>query len=631
MITPVTTGTATFTNGSDLIAGQGTDWAISLRNGGSIERDGEAARYIIREVISNTSIRIWGNYLGSTGAEVAYRGYPLTDSTADNIEAVQLLRDLARQLKAGAQFRFDVAGTLAARSAYDTRPEGFRYAAWTDSEGETLTSWALYVRDDAEAGGWSPEYRVTGEKGDKGDPGFTPGLSYAFSDLTAGTPAEGVLRFDNADPASATELVINVTDRHGADRTAEIALLTLSTNAGLRSFLRIYKAGAEGTVYAYKVTGAATGSGATRTLPIAATGAAAGTIADANNVVLTYSLAGAPGMDGRTILTGSGAPSNGLGSDGDLYYDTSGVKLHGPKASGVWPAGVNLVGVQGPAGVQPGARLVFSSSIDMNTDPGNGKFRFDAEVWSEVEEISIDLVDADSASLTATLDRMVASLSSGIKSVVNLCRVSDRTIQREFSVLSEITPAPSGYRKFNIEPGMTLGAWANDQEFILTDRPSGEPPAATALLSVNGLAPDGGGNVDILRQGFRLDVTNTPSIPNATETAITFNTETLDDFDLVTVSTSQVVFAEAGTWLFAGYAQGTSMTVTYLRIGIYNASDVLQASFLMPSNTAYTGVFGAGPVAVEAGWKVRLMLRHDSGGARNLIANTTFLQGYKIA
>lgn len=52
----------------------------------------------------------------------------------------------------------------------------------------------------------------------------------------------------------------------------------------------------------------------------------------------------------NTVHYGSGAPSNGLGANGDLYIDTSAHYIYGPKSSGVWPAGVSLVGPAGPTG-----------------------------------------------------------------------------------------------------------------------------------------------------------------------------------------------------------------------------------------------------------------------------------------
>ena len=43
----------------------------------------------------------------------------------------------------------------------------------------------------------------------------------------------------------------------------------------------------------------------------------------------------AEGTDGKTILNGTGAPSNGLGTDGDFYLDTNALNLY-LKVSGTW-------------------------------------------------------------------------------------------------------------------------------------------------------------------------------------------------------------------------------------------------------------------------------------------------------
>lgn len=50
---------------------------------------------------------------------------------------------------------------------------------------------------------------------------------------------------------------------------------------------------------------------------------------------------------GAGVLNGSGAPSAGVGANGEFYIDTTGHVLYGPKASGAWPAGVSLIGPQG--------------------------------------------------------------------------------------------------------------------------------------------------------------------------------------------------------------------------------------------------------------------------------------------
>lgn len=53
---------------------------------------------------------------------------------------------------------------------------------------------------------------------------------------------------------------------------------------------------------------------------------------------------GDPGVDGNTVLSGSGAPSSGLGVDGDFYIDTATEEIYGPKTAGVWGSPTSLIG-----------------------------------------------------------------------------------------------------------------------------------------------------------------------------------------------------------------------------------------------------------------------------------------------
>lgn len=58
---------------------------------------------------------------------------------------------------------------------------------------------------------------------------------------------------------------------------------------------------------------------------------------------------GATGAAGRTILNGTIDPTT-EGADGDFYINTANSKIFGPKAGGVWPAGVSIIGATGAAG-----------------------------------------------------------------------------------------------------------------------------------------------------------------------------------------------------------------------------------------------------------------------------------------
>lgn len=60
---------------------------------------------------------------------------------------------------------------------------------------------------------------------------------------------------------------------------------------------------------------------------------------------------GAAGANGNTLLSGTATPpSGGTGVNGDFYLNTSTSVIYGPKAAGVWPAGVSIIGATGAAG-----------------------------------------------------------------------------------------------------------------------------------------------------------------------------------------------------------------------------------------------------------------------------------------
>lgn len=61
---------------------------------------------------------------------------------------------------------------------------------------------------------------------------------------------------------------------------------------------------------------------------------------------------GVAGTNGKTILITVGPPSNAVGVDGDIALDNTSWVIYAPKAAGVWPAGVSLIGPQGIQGIQ---------------------------------------------------------------------------------------------------------------------------------------------------------------------------------------------------------------------------------------------------------------------------------------
>lgn len=84
---------------------------------------------------------------------------------------------------------------------------------------------------------------------------------------------------------------------------------------------------------------------------------------------------GANGTDGKTVLSSSGVPANGLGVDGDFCVDTANAHFYGPKAAGAWPETyIDLVGPQGPAGPEgpPGALPNQAALYGVIDDPVDG-------------------------------------------------------------------------------------------------------------------------------------------------------------------------------------------------------------------------------------------------------------------
>jgi len=81
---------------------------------------------------------------------------------------------------------------------------------------------------------------------------------------------------------------------------------------------------------------------------------------------------GLPGDDGKTVLSGSGAPGAGLGSNGDFYIDTTNEDIYGPKTGGsTWGNATSLIGSTGPTG--PGYSAgSYNSSTGAVTLTGSG-------------------------------------------------------------------------------------------------------------------------------------------------------------------------------------------------------------------------------------------------------------------
>ncbi|MDQ0139662.1 hypothetical protein [Cupriavidus necator] len=99
-----------------------------------------------------------------------------------------------------------------------------------------------------------------------------------------------------------------------------------------------------------------------------------------------------PPPAGGAVLTGTGAPDNGIGNNGDYYLDTSTWTLYGPKVDGVWPAGVTLTGQTGSGTggtggtggttVGGGGHILYGSGAPTDDIGVDGDFYFDTTTWT---------------------------------------------------------------------------------------------------------------------------------------------------------------------------------------------------------------------------------------------------------
>jgi hypothetical protein len=131
-------------------------------------------------------------------------------------------------------------------------------------------------------------------RGDAGAGAF--GIRYTFSTSTSSGPGAGLLRLNNASPASATQLYISETDRNGA---AVASLLGTIANGAPIQILDE----SDPLVFAYYTVSGATDNGSDRTLAVTHV-ASNGTLA--GGVTLTWGVAGAAGANGSSATSGFG-------------------------------------------------------------------------------------------------------------------------------------------------------------------------------------------------------------------------------------------------------------------------------------------------------------------------------------
>ena len=159
------------------------------------------------------------------------------------------------------------------------------------------------------------------------------------------------------------------------DPSTELASYTALRTGAL---LVVYEAGSptnEYALYAYDST-------ATANPPTVCAGSVGYWVC----IVGEHAVGGGP-TDGKSVLSGAVDPTT-EGVDGDFYINTTTWTIFGPKAGGVWPAGVSLVGPAGADGADgvdrvDGAdgRTLLNGVVDPTTEGADGDFYINTNTW----------------------------------------------------------------------------------------------------------------------------------------------------------------------------------------------------------------------------------------------------------
>jgi hypothetical protein len=149
---------------------------------------------------------------------------------------------------------------------------------------------------------------TNGSDGADGTSGF--GVDFEFDSGTSATPGTGEIRFNNANPASATEIYVSETDNNSVDVSSVLELINIG------SPLQIIKAN-DSTTFALFEVDTITDNGTDRTYEVTAL-ANNGTFTDTDVVRLTFSAKGetgatgpAGGVDSFNSRTGAVVPTSG--------------------------------------------------------------------------------------------------------------------------------------------------------------------------------------------------------------------------------------------------------------------------------------------------------------------------------
>jgi len=235
--------------------------------------------------------------------------------------------------------------------------------------------------------------------------------------------------------------------------------------------------------------------------------------------------AGAAGADGRTILNGTSAPSNGTGANGDFFIDTAASVIYGPKAGGIWPGGVSLIGPAGPTGAT-GAAGATGATGPAGADGATGVVSATAPITYDAgtQTVAITAATTSAAGSMSSADKTkLDGIASGATANSTDAQLRDRSTHTGTQAFSTLTAVPC-----------EIGIACSDEATSLTTgtaKVTFRMPYAMTLTAVRAsvnTAPTGStlivdineGGTSVLSTKLSIDASETTSTTAATAAVI---------------------------------------------------------------------------------------------------------------
>jgi type IV secretory pathway protease TraF len=328
---------------------------------------------------------------------------------------------------------FRISGSLTDNGTWDTFPLTYLAGAGSFSNTDPVTITFSRTGDKGDTGstGATGAQGTTGATGSTGTTGRQAGSLFNYLTNTSATdPTSGNLKLNNATLSSATALYVSETDLDGASMSSDLATWDDSTSTVL-GYMRLRSVTTPSTFALYRVTGALTDNGTWDTFPLTYL-AGTGSLANNDDVYITFSRTGDKGDQGTTGATGAQGTTGATGSQGT----TGATGSQGTTGA----TGAGATGATGPTGVtgrQAGSLYAYSSTTTA-TDPGSGVLRFNNATLSSATNLYISETDADSAVISTDLATWDDSTST-VLGYIRVRKVATPTTYALYRVTGALT------------------------------------------------------------------------------------------------------------------------------------------------------------------------------------------------